>query len=113
MNGRHKKERTSEDAQSTEQLDYSTYLRSKAITKETRLKSYIDRPVTRKEIVLNALGDEEMTARQVMEKLGYTDPNMVRPRLTELMKEGLVKVTGESLDPKTKKHVAIYGRTEV
>lgn len=108
----YKKERTSAEAQSCTQLDYSTYLQSKAITKETRLKSYIDRPVARKEIILEALGDQELTAREVKDKLGYEDFNAVRPRLHELMEEGRVEVVGMAYDAKSKKDVSVFRRCD-
>lgn len=107
-----KKERTSAEAQSCKQLDYSTYLRSKAITKENRLEAYLDRPVSRKKDILLALGDKEMTARQVMEKLGYKDPNTVKPRIHELVEEGILEAVSSTADHVTGKSVAVYRRCD-
>ena len=36
-----------------------------------------------------------MTARMIMTKLGTTDPNNVRPRLTEMTRDGIVRVLSE------------------
>lgn len=36
-----------------------------------------------------------MTARMIMAKLGTQDPNNVRPRLTEMTKDGIVRVLSE------------------
>jgi predicted HTH transcriptional regulator len=46
-----------------------------------------------------------MTDRGVMQRLGYTDPNMVRPRITELKKSDWVVECGEEVDPGT--HVKV------
>jgi predicted HTH transcriptional regulator len=46
-----------------------------------------------------------MTDRAVMQRLGYTDPNMVRPRITELKKSDWVVECGEVEDPVT--HVKV------
>jgi hypothetical protein len=103
------------DARKAEQLKREgerrrSLAKSKKITEETRQASYITRPTARKEAVLEALGDETLTARQVMQRLGYTDPNMVRPRLTELMDAGEVEVCGKALDLGTGRTVAMYRR---
>ena len=36
-----------------------------------------------------------MTDREVMKKLGYSEPNAVRPRNTELIKKGFLEESGE------------------
>ena len=61
------------------------------ITKETRRESYIQRPVSRVNQILDFMGDKDMTARQIAYGLGYKDLNAVKPRLTELKAEGKVK----------------------
>lgn len=81
------------------------------ITQETRRESWGKtqphiRP--RAQEILRALGAREMTAREVMEAMGYTDPNMVRPRLTELVGREVVKVSGRRYDPATERTVAVY-----
>ena len=52
------------------------------ITKETRRESYIQRPVSRVNQILDFMGDKDMTARQIAYGLGYKDLNAVKPRLT-------------------------------
>lgn len=47
------------------------------------------------------------TDRQVCEHLGFTDMNAVRPRLTELVKSGVVEEVGRVLDPTTDRHVRL------
>lgn len=46
-----------------------------------------------------------LTDRQVMEKLGKTDPNAVRPRITELVDAGVLKEEGSINDLATGKRV--------
>lgn len=43
-------------------------------------------------------------------RLGYTDMNAVRPRLTEMTKEGFVEVCGTVIDNVTGRRVAKYRR---
>ena len=105
-----KKETTTEVAESNNHNHYTTFNRSKAITKETRREAYINRPVSRANQILGVLEDREMTARQIMAKLGYHDMNQVRPRLTELMSEGKVEVVGKAYDMATKTNVSVYRR---
>lgn len=57
------------DARKAEQLKREgerrrSLAKSKKITEETRQASYITRPTARKEAVLEALGEESLTARQ-------------------------------------------------
>ena len=60
-----------------------------SITEETRLESYINTPTSeRKKMILSILGDKQMTARMIAYALGFRDLNAVKPRLTELKKEG-------------------------
>lgn len=61
------------------------------ITEETRNESFLktDR-ATRRSVILAALGDEELTARELLSRIGFNDMNFVRPRLTELMHSGRV-----------------------
>ena len=47
------------------------------------------------------------TDRDVMVSLGFTDPNAVRPRITELIKEGLLQEVGHSEDVITGKRVRL------
>jgi hypothetical protein len=48
-----------------------------------------------------------LTDRQVMELLGFTDPNMVRPRITHLVQLGMLEETGDTLCPVTRKTVRL------
>ncbi len=82
------------------------------ITRETRHESYIKtEPETRYAEILNSLDNKEMTSRQIAYALGYSDLNTVRPRLTELEKQGIVKITGKVKDTLSNRSVAIYRRT--
>ena len=54
------------------------------ITEQTRRDAHEEiKPVKtdRKMQILIALGDEALTAREIMDALGFTDMNQVRPRL--------------------------------
>ena len=81
------------------------------ITENTRYEAYTMRPgKTRKRDILTILGDREMSARMIAWRLGYTDMNAVRPRLTEMTKEGFVEVCGTVIDNVTGRRVAKYRR---
>lgn len=70
----------------------------------------VDMP-TRKEKILAALeaGPEDgMTAREVMQALGYTDMNSVRPRLSDLDREGKVIQAGKREDVLTGINTTVY-----
>lgn len=67
---------------------------------------------TRKAEILVALQAGPMTARCVMQVLGYNDLNSVRPRLTELVQEGRVAETGTVWDPISGRKVVIYALKE-
>lgn len=43
----------------------------------------------------------EATDREVMKALGFSEPNSVRPRITELVKNGLLIEVGAQKDPTT------------
>lgn len=78
------------------------------ITKETRLESYIKRPVTRAEEILEFMGNAAMAARQIAYGMGYTDLNAVKPRICELKAAGKIKAIGKAYDNVTKRNVAVY-----
>jgi len=78
------------------------------ITKETRRESYIQRPTPRAKMILDFMGKDAMTARQIAYGMGYTDLNAVKPRLTELKAEGRVKVIGKAYDNVSKRNVAVW-----
>jgi len=48
-----------------------------------------------------------LTDREVMQRLGYTDPNTTRPRITELIKAGLLREIGSTEDRVTGKTVRV------
>lgn len=52
------------------------------------------------------------TDREVMKGMGFTDPNKVRPRITELIEAKLLVEVGEKRDPETKKTVRIVDLAE-
>ena len=54
----------------------------------------------------------EMTARQICEACGYTDMNMVRPRITELVKLGMVVKAGTRYDNLTDRNVTVFRKIE-
>lgn len=81
------------------------------ITHETRNESFVktDR-ATRRSIILAALGDEELTAREILKRIGFSDMNFVRPRLTELMQSGKVEAAGKKWDKITERNVTVFRR---
>lgn len=50
-----------------------------------------------------------LTDREIMERLGYTDPNSTRPRVTELVKSGVLRECGKVEDQTTHKPVRTVG----
>ena len=79
------------------------------ITEQTRFESYLLRPInSRQQTILEVLGQREMTARQIAYALGYQDLNAVKPRLTELAKEGRVEVVRKTKDMTTNRSVAVW-----
>ena len=67
---------------------------------------------TRKAKILVALQAGPMSARCVMQVLGYSDLNSVRPRLTELVQEGRVVEAGTVWDPISERNVVLYALKE-
>ena len=51
---------------------------------------------------------QRATAREVMLHLGFVDPNAVRPRICELLKDGVIEEVGDRIDSITGKSVAIF-----
>lgn len=47
------------------------------------------------------------TDREVMRGMGFSDPNKVRPRITELVDAGLLEEVDTKIDPETRKRVRI------
>ena len=78
---------------------------------QTRLESYITRPQkTRKQQILEILGDREMTARMILKRMKHSDMNFVRPRLTEMVKDGILEICGSAFDKETDRDTVIYRR---
>lgn len=94
------------------QLEFTPFENKNQVTKETRRESYIRRPVTRANEILKALGDDQMTARQIATKMGFSDLNAVKPRLTELKAQGLIEAVGKAVDLTTGRTTAIYERSK-
>jgi len=49
--------------------------------------------------------EHALTDREVMQALGFTDPNSVRPRITELLDGGFIREAGTTVDSLTGKKV--------
>lgn len=69
------------------------------------------RKCQRKRIILNLFEECRcgMTDREVMETLGYKDMNAIRPRITELLKEGALQEWGNKKDSLTLRRVRVVG----
>lgn len=80
------------------------------ICRQTRRESYKAlRPNARYAQILDVLKDgEELTAREIMQRLNYTDMNTVKPRLTELRMMNKVKVVCKRRCSVTGVTVAVY-----
>ena len=85
-------------------------MKTNRITKETRFESYITTPTDRRKKLILYVMTQPMTARQIAYKLGFSDLNAVKPRLTELVKAGKVEVIDKAYDNATKRRVAVYRR---
>lgn len=90
---------------------------NESITKETRRQSYdgiLPERGRRCRIILETLGDREMTVEEITDELvrkgeiAYYDRNFVAPRLTELKEEGVVEVVGKKPSRRTGKNTAIW-----
>lgn len=83
------------------------------ITVETRNESIQQVMRTKRgEMILEALGGEEMTAREIAYKLGFSDLNAVKPRLTEMAAAGIVEACGKKKDKLTNRNVATYRKRD-
>lgn len=83
-----------------------------SITEETRREAYYESqnkaPTRRYEIYRLLKEKGPMTSDEIMDKLGYTSPNSVRPRLTELKQAGLIETCGKKLAKCGKVHIAVW-----
>jgi len=61
----------------------------------------------REGMILSVLEDTQgpMTDRQIMENLGFNDPNKVRPRITDLIKKGILLECASIRDFRSRKYV--------
>lgn len=64
--------------------------------------------IARYAMILGVLRGNPMTARQVAKVLGFNDLNAVKPRLSEMAKDGRVRRIGTLRDDVTKVHVSVY-----
>lgn len=79
------------------------------ITEECRLEAWFNcEPQKRCRAILEAMDDEELTARQIADKLGFWDLNAVKPRLTEMVQRGNLVVVGKVKDYKTGRSVSVF-----
>lgn len=80
-----------------------------SITKQTRLESFFKTDKQkRKEQILAAWGPGAMSAREIARRLGYSDLNMVRPRINELVKAGKLVEAGKKYDVFTDRNVTCW-----
>lgn len=91
-------------------------------TKETRRESYdaiLPKVKDRARLVLEALGDKEMTASELTEELvrtgaiPYFNRNYVAPRLTELKDMGVVETCGRRRATRSDATEAVWRRVKV
>lgn len=83
------------------------------ICQETRFESFLQiEPNKRCRMILDVLGDKEMTARQIAIALGFWERNATAPRLSEMVDRGQVEVAGKAYDTLTKRYVSTYRRVE-
>ena len=79
------------------------------LTRETRWDSLRKlEPKGRKGEILRELERGDGTALEIMRRMGFTDPNCVRPRLHELDIAGLVYQVGKRKDPVTGVESVVY-----
>lgn len=98
----------------TQLADTKSQLQNKPtdpICQETRFESFMRcEPNKRCRMILDALGDKEMTARQIARALGFYERNATAPRLSEMVDKGMVEVAGKAYDSLTKRYVSTYRR---
>lgn len=79
------------------------------ITYETRRASLAAlEPKGRKAAIMEELKRGDGTALEIMRRMGFSDPNAVRPRLNELDRAGFVFQVGKKKDPITHVEGVIY-----
>ena len=89
------------------------------ITKETRRESYeaiIPKTSQRSRLILETLGDREMTVSEITDelvqqkKIPYYNRNYVAPRLSELKDAGVVETCGRRISARSAANEAIWRR---
>ncbi len=92
------------------------------ITQETRRESYdaiIPKRNKRARLILDIMGDREMTASEITEELltaghiPYFSRNFAAPRLTELKEAGIVETVGRRKATRTNTTEAVWKRKEL
>lgn len=92
-----------------------------AITRDTRRRSYSAiRPKCGKRcrLILETLGDRQMTASEITEellatgKIPYFNRNFVAPRLTELKEIGIIETVGRRKATRSDAKEAVWARKE-
>lgn len=90
-------------------------------TKATRRESYeaiLPQSAARCRVILDILGDREMTASEITEELlsrrivTYYNRNFAAPRLTELRKMGVIETVGRRKGTRSDKFEAVWARKE-
>lgn len=68
-----------------------------SITQETRREAYerVEPRSIRMKIADLLASEGGMTSSEIMERMGYANPNTVRPRLTELKADGVIQAVGK------------------
>ena len=93
-----------------------------ATTKETRRESYeaiLPKVKKRASLILDTLGNKEMTASEITEELvssgmiPYFNRNYVAPRLTELKDMGIVETCGRKKATRSDATEAIWRRVKI
>lgn len=82
------------------------------IPKECQLESFkkLDN-AKRCRMILSQL-DKPRTAREIAYRLGFSDLNAVKPRLSEMKARGTVEVTQKEKDSITNRNVSVYRRAK-
>lgn len=84
-------------------------VKSNRIARNCQLGAYKLRPGGRQWLVFGILEQYgAMTAREVCSRLGSDDMNYVRPRLTELVQMGKIKIIGKKRDSVTNRNTSVY-----
>lgn len=87
-----------------------------SITTETRRASYETikpcKSQRHQQIVEAIIEHGPMTVDELMDRLGYSDPNRIRPRLTELAQAGALCTIGKRKSRRSGKLVAVWAVNE-